>query len=161
MLAWGFGDFKGGEIFPWRNYPLRNCPRAKISPPLYSPGYSLKILTERMTVPNRKFVLILFKDEYCLFRLQSFVTHAATGKPTGVAVSHCRLWYHSQPILTACQTRSHNHLWDHRSTGPPGTLILRSHPEPRTVRRLRPLIFHLWPKNKNTKSLISKSSPGL
>ena len=35
MLAWGFGDFKGGEIFPWRNYPLRNCPRAKFSPPLY------------------------------------------------------------------------------------------------------------------------------
>ena len=34
MLAWGFGDFKGGEIFPWRNYPLRNCPRAKFSPPL-------------------------------------------------------------------------------------------------------------------------------
>ena len=37
MLAWGFGDFKGGEIFPWRNYPQRNCPRAKISPPLYIP----------------------------------------------------------------------------------------------------------------------------
>ena len=35
MLAWGFGDFKGGEIFPWRNYPLRICPRAKFSPPLY------------------------------------------------------------------------------------------------------------------------------
>ena len=33
MLAWGFGDFKGGEIFPWRNYPLRNCPRAKSPPP--------------------------------------------------------------------------------------------------------------------------------
>jgi len=33
MLAWGFGDFKGGEIFPWRNYPLRNCPRAKFPPP--------------------------------------------------------------------------------------------------------------------------------
>ena len=36
MLAWGFGDFKGGEIFPWRNYPLRNCPRAKFPPPLYA-----------------------------------------------------------------------------------------------------------------------------
>ena len=35
MLAWGFGDFKGGENFPWRNYPLRNCPRAKFPPPLY------------------------------------------------------------------------------------------------------------------------------
>ena len=35
MLAWGFGDFKGGEIFPWRNYPLRNCPQAKFPPPLY------------------------------------------------------------------------------------------------------------------------------
>ena len=34
MLAWGFGDFKGGEIFPWRNFPLRNCPRAKFPPPL-------------------------------------------------------------------------------------------------------------------------------
>ena len=33
MLAWGFGDFKGGEIFPWRNCPLRNCPRAKFPPP--------------------------------------------------------------------------------------------------------------------------------
>ena len=33
MLAWGFGEFKGGEIFLWRNYPLRNCPRAKSPPP--------------------------------------------------------------------------------------------------------------------------------
>ena len=33
MVARSFGDFKGGEVFPWRNYPLRNCPWAK-SPPV-------------------------------------------------------------------------------------------------------------------------------
>ena len=47
MLAWGFGDFKGGEIFPWRNYPLRNCPRAKSPPPLYpdAPENAVPFLT--------------------------------------------------------------------------------------------------------------------
>ena len=32
MLSWSFGDFKGGEIVPWRNHPLRNCPWAKFCP---------------------------------------------------------------------------------------------------------------------------------
>ena len=33
MLAWGFGDFKGGEIFPWRNPPppLYGCGRVGVS----------------------------------------------------------------------------------------------------------------------------------
>ena len=32
-----------------------------------------------------------------------------TGKPTGVAVSHCRTWFQTQLILTTCQIcyRSH------------------------------------------------------
>ena len=38
MLAWSFGDFKGGEIFP-----LRNCPRAK-PPPLPACWLSIYLL---------------------------------------------------------------------------------------------------------------------
>ena len=30
-----------------------------------------------------------------------------TGKPTGVAVSHCTTWFQTQLILTACQIRYH------------------------------------------------------
>ena len=32
-----------------------------------------------------------------------------TGKPTGVAVSHCITWFQTQLILTACQIRYHSH----------------------------------------------------
>ena len=50
------------------------------------------------------------------FSLQSLcLTH--TGKPMGVAVSHCITWFQTQLIVTACQIRYHSHLWDHRSTG--------------------------------------------
>jgi hypothetical protein len=39
-----------------------------------------------------------------------------TGKPTGVAVSHCITWFSdSANPLTTCQIRYHSHLWDHRS----------------------------------------------
>ena len=31
-----------------------------------------------------------------------------TGKPTGVAVSHCT-WFQTQLILTTCQIRYHSH----------------------------------------------------
>ena len=30
-----------------------------------------------------------------------------TGKPTGVAVSHCIAWFQTQLILTTCQIRYH------------------------------------------------------
>ena len=43
------------------------------------------------------------------------LTH--TGKPTGVAVSHCITWFQTHVILTTFQIRYHSHLWDHRSTG--------------------------------------------
>ena len=50
------------------------------------------------------------------FSLQSLcLMH--TGKPTGVAVSHCITRFQTQLILTTCQIRYHNQLWDHRSTG--------------------------------------------
>ena len=53
------------------------------------------------------------------FSLQSLcLTH--TGKPTGVAVSHCITWFQTQLILTTCQIRYHSHLWDHRSTAQGG-----------------------------------------
>ena len=32
-----------------------------------------------------------------------------TGKPTGVAVSHCITWFQTQQILTTCQIRYHSH----------------------------------------------------
>ena len=42
------------------------------------------------------------------FSLQSLcLTH--TGKPTGVAVSHCITWFQTQLIHTACQIRYHTH----------------------------------------------------
>ena len=39
------------------------------------------------------------------------------GKPTGVAVSHCIAWFHTQPILTYVSDPLPQPLWDHRSTG--------------------------------------------
>ena len=32
-----------------------------------------------------------------------------TGKPTGVAVSHCITWFQTQLIHTACEIRYHSH----------------------------------------------------
>ena len=50
------------------------------------------------------------------FSLQSLcLTH--TGKPMGVAVSHCITWFQTQLIPTMCQIRDPSHLWDHCSTG--------------------------------------------
>ena len=50
------------------------------------------------------------------FTLQSLcLMH--TGKPMGVAVSHCITWFQTQLILTTRQIRYHSHLCDHRSTG--------------------------------------------
>ena len=57
-----------------------------------------------------------FLHSAVFFSLQSLCpTH--TGKPTGVAVSHCITRFQTQLILTTCQIRYHSHLWDHRSTG--------------------------------------------
>ena len=42
------------------------------------------------------------------FSLQSLcLMH--TGKPTGVAVSHCITWFLTQLILITCQIRYHGH----------------------------------------------------
>ena len=49
------------------------------------------------------------KSSCLFFSLRSFVPHLDTGKPTGVAVSHCITWYQSQIILTI---RCYGHLWD-------------------------------------------------
>ena len=44
-----------------------------------------------------------------LFSLQSLcLMH--TGKPTGVALSHCITWFQPQLILTKCQVRNHRHF---------------------------------------------------
>ena len=67
------------------------------------------------------------------------LTH--TGKPTGVAVSHCITWFQTQLILAKCQIRYHSHLWDHRSTGQLRTLIPRGHLEYCEMSRLRQLIL--------------------
>ena len=56
MLAWGFGDFKGGEIFPWRNYPLRNCPRAKFPPPLYYQD-GLRVVNQQCKMESISFAI--------------------------------------------------------------------------------------------------------
>ena len=32
-----------------------------------------------------------------------------TGKPTGVAISHCIAWFQTQLILTTCQIRYRSH----------------------------------------------------
>ena len=46
------------------------------------------------------------------FSLQSLcLVH--TGKPAGVAVSHCTTRFQTQLFLTTCQIRYHSHLWDH------------------------------------------------
>ena len=34
-----------------------------------------------------------------------------TGKPTGVAVSHCMTWFQTQLMCTMCQIRYHSHRW--------------------------------------------------
>ena len=47
-------------------------------------------------------------EQAVFFSLQSLcLMH--TGKPTGVAVSHCITWFQTQLILTACQIRYHSH----------------------------------------------------
>ena len=53
-----------------------------------------------------------------LLHIFSLVSHnmpvlIETGKPTGVAVSHCIAWFQTQQILITCQIRYHSHLWDH------------------------------------------------
>ena len=52
-----------------------------------------------------------------------------TGKPVGVAVSHCMTWFQTQLILTTCQIRYLSHLWDHCSTEQLQTLIPRGYLE--------------------------------
>ena len=64
-----------------------------------------------------------------------------TGKPTGVAVSHCITWSQTQLIFTTCQIRYHSHLWDHRSTGQLCTLFSRGGLEYHMMSRVRQLIL--------------------
>ena len=63
-------------------------------------------------------VIPMFKNLHSavFFSLQSLCLRH-TGKPMGVAVSHCITWFQTQLILTACQIRYHSQWWDHRSTG--------------------------------------------
>ena len=52
---------------------------------------------------------LCFYTPLSLFSRQSLcLVH--TGKPKGVAVSHCITWFQTQPILTTCQTRYHSHF---------------------------------------------------
>ena len=67
-----------------------------------------------MSSPPPSLVLILYAisafnlHTAVFFGLQSLcLMH--TGKPTGVAVSHCRTWFQTQLILTTCQIRSRSH----------------------------------------------------
>ena len=85
MLAWGFGDFKGGEIFPWRNYPLRNCPRAKFSPPLYGNLYRHCHCLQlgigallHMTLPEAGHESSFHKPEFDQSRLSLTLKHTRT-----------------------------------------------------------------------------------
>ena len=49
--------------------------------------------------------ILIFKTR---FSLQSLcLLH--TGKPTGVAVSHCLIWFQTRLFLTMCQIRYHSH----------------------------------------------------
>ena len=61
--------------------------------------------------PHSAFLLRHSLSAFSLLRLMH------TGKPTGVAVSHCITWFQTRLILTTCQIRYHSHLWGHRSTG--------------------------------------------
>ena len=45
------------------------------------------------------------------FSPQSFVPHAHTGQPMGMAVSHCIIRYETMLILATCQIR-HHHVLD-------------------------------------------------
>ena len=61
-----------------------------------------------------------------------------TGKPTGVAVSHCITWFQTQLILTTCQVRYHSHCGIIIALD---TLIPRGYLEYFKVSRLRQLIL--------------------
>jgi hypothetical protein len=81
-----------------------------------------------------------------LFSLQSLcLMH--TGKPTGVAVSHCITWFQTQLIPTTCQIRYHSHSWDDRSAAQLRILIPRRFLEYHMMSRVRQLTL-VWTKQK-------------
>ena len=93
------------------------CLRCPIWRPVFLTPPPLTALT-RMAL-----LYIAFESAYAIllksdvfFSLQSLcLMH--TGKPMGVAVSHCITWFQTELILTTYQIHYHSHLWDHRSTG--------------------------------------------
>ena len=57
---------------------------------------------------NPRFISAFNLHTAIFFSLQSLcLLH--TGKPAGVAVSHCITWTQTQLILTACEVRYHTH----------------------------------------------------
>jgi hypothetical protein len=78
------------------------------------------------------------------FSLQpSCLTH--TGKPTGMAVSHCITWFQTQIIPTTCQIRYHSHC------GIIVALDSSDYLEYCTVSRLRQIIL-VWTEKKTKKT---------
>ena len=107
------------------------------APPAATPIAVKHPLPPEMTCVFTIFLfLVLYAPQLCfILCFQSFcLMH--TGKPTGVAVSHCITWFQTQLILTTCQIRYHSHLWDHRRTGQLWILIPRDCLEYHTVSRL-------------------------
>ena len=91
-----------------RSIPVQPC-LTVTSPSL--PGTDIACNPTRWFIPAFSLYTAVFSS------LQSLcLVH--TGKPTGVAVSHCITWFQTQLILTTCQIHYHSrHLWGHRSTG--------------------------------------------
>ena len=57
--------------------------------------------------PTRRFISAFILHTTVFFSLQSLcLMH--TGKPTGVAVSHCITWFQTQVILAACHCSVHS-----------------------------------------------------
>ena len=58
-------------------------------------------------VPTQRKVLHCQKYQDPAFFFAHSTKLLGTGKPTGVAVSHCITWFQTQLILTTCQIRYH------------------------------------------------------
>ena len=91
----------------------------------------------------------------CLFQLTVFCASCAHWKPTGVADSHCILWYQTQLILTACQIRYQSHLWGHCRTGQLWAFIPRSYLKHPPMSRPRQLILVCPPPPPQSKQPVS------
>ena len=91
---------------------------------LFNPGrYVRNVFVQDLagcSTPRNAFTSLI--DSAFSFRIAVFFSLQSlclmhTGKPTGVAVSHCITWFQTQLILTTCQIRYLRLLWDHRRTG--------------------------------------------